>query len=44
MSGTSVSVAHEEILGPLAGRGPAGPNGHRQRAPEGNRGRTHLIQ
>ena len=34
MSGHSVSAAHEKIIGPLAGRGPASPNGHRQRAPE----------
>ena len=34
MSGHSVSAAHERIIGPLAGRGSASPNGHRQRAPE----------
>ena len=34
MSGHSVSVAHEKILGPLAEHGPASPNGHRQRAPQ----------
>ena len=34
MSGHSVSVTHEKIIGPLAGRGSASPNGHRQRAPE----------
>ena len=33
MSGHSVSVAHEKIIGPMA-LGPASPNGHRQRAPE----------
>ena len=34
MSGHSVSVAHEKIIRPSAGRGSASPNGHRQRAPE----------
>src|SRR6516165_5011330 len=34
VSGHSVSAAHEEIIGPSAGRGSASPNGHRQRAPE----------
>jgi LuxR family maltose regulon positive regulatory protein len=34
VSGHSVSAAHEKIIGPLAGCGPASPNGHRQRAPE----------
>lgn len=34
MSGHSVSTAHEKILAPLAGRGSAGPNGHRHPAAE----------
>src|SRR5512132_2163791 len=33
VSGHGVSTAHEKIIGPLAGHGPAGPNGHRQHAP-----------
>lgn len=34
MSGHSVSAAHETVLRPLARRGAASPNGHRERAPE----------
>lgn len=33
MSGHSMSAAHETTIEPLAGRGSAGPNGHRRRAP-----------
>ena len=31
MSGHSVSAAHDQIIGPLAGRGSANSNGYRQR-------------
>jgi LuxR family transcriptional regulator, maltose regulon positive regulatory protein len=33
VSGHSVSAADEKIIGPLAGRGSASPNGHHPRAP-----------